>query len=51
MITSKDLNSALKKLHTTLKSSGRTRLVLGISGGVDSAATLGMLLKLQVVIT
>lgn len=47
MITSKDLNSALKKLHTTLKSSGRTRLVLGISGGVDSAATLGMLLKLQ----
>ena len=47
MITSKDLNSALKKLHNHLKQSGRTRLVLGISGGVDSAATLGMLLKLQ----
>lgn len=47
MITSKDLNSALKKLHNHLKQSGRTRLVLGISGGVDSAATLGLLLKLQ----
>lgn len=47
MITSKDLNSALKALHVHLKESGRTRLVLGISGGVDSAATLGMLLKLQ----
>ena len=47
MITSKDLNSALKKLHSHLKQAGRTRLVLGISGGVDSAATLGLLLKLQ----
>lgn len=47
MITSKDLNSALKALHNHLKESGRTRLVLGISGGVDSAATLGLLLKLQ----
>lgn len=47
MITSKDLNSALRKLHSHLKQSGRTRLVLGVSGGVDSAATLGLLLKLQ----
>ena len=47
MITSKDLNTALKALHTHLKEQGRTRLVLGISGGVDSAATLGFLLKLQ----
>lgn len=47
MITKDNLKIAIRSLHHHLQGSNRKHLVIGISGGVDSAATLALLLEMD----
>lgn len=47
MITKDNLKIAIRSLHHYLQGSKRKHLVIGVSGGVDSAVTLGLLLELD----
>ena len=47
MITKDNLRIAIRSLHHHLQGSKRKHLVIGVSGGVDSAATLALLLEMN----
>ena len=47
MITKDNLRIAIRSLHHHLQCSKRKHLVIGVSGGVDSAATLALLLEMN----